>query len=274
MLKTVNDMYKESSSKDVMLLSGYRSDFWDDYRLNYKHYDKLFRRLFSSFIYFMQEPDENISEVVTNFSADVYNHLLVNDKKYSELYRINVIDDDEYSLTDNYNLVEIMDKDTTSQNTNTYGSRSDSTSETEGTRSDSSTSSDSSRSDTTSTVTGSQTNTSTSKVAPYNTESFANDTQNTDMLGERTDSINFDKGAESNNSSFIKGEQVNSSTYTVGSHTDDLDNTSTENYTLTRKGNIGVQTATDMIDKHNKFWSKWDFYRYIFNEISKELLLV
>ena len=128
---TVNDMYKESSSKDAMLLSSYTSDFWSDYRTNYKHYDKLFRRMFKSFKYFLQEDDETISDITTNFTDDVYNHLLINNKRYSELFRIHVIDDNNYSLTDNYNITETMNKDSSNNSTNTYGERTDTTNETE-----------------------------------------------------------------------------------------------------------------------------------------------
>lgn len=271
---TVNDMYNEVKSNDEMLLSNYRATYWDDYRNNHDKYDKLFRRMFKSFKYFLQDDDESVEEVTTNFIDDVYNHLLIHDKRYSELYRINVIPDSDYSLTDNYNITETMDRDTTSVDTNTYGERVDSDSITEGARNDTSNTSDSSRQDSTTNVYGSQENNSTSKVAPYDSEEFANNTHTDDTIGGKTDTVTFDKGAETSNTTFGKGEQINSSTSTIGSHTDGLDNTSTEDYVLTRKGNIGVQTVTDMLDKHRKLWTMWDFYYFIFMEISKELLII
>ena len=57
---------------------------------------------------------------------------------------------------------------------------------------------------------------------------------------------------------------------TIGSQT----NSGTENYTLTRKGNIGVTAATDVMQKHVDFWSKFNFYHYVFGVIAKELLTV
>lgn len=274
MRKTVNDMYKEASSKNVMLLSNYPATFWAEYIANYNRYDKLFRRMFKSFIYFMQEEDETISEITNNFTEDVYNHLLVNSKKYEELYRIHVIDDNNYSLTENYDISETMSKTGSSSTDNVYGARSDSGSAVEGARNDSTTNDKGAREDTTDTVIGSQTNDTVEKVAPYDSSTFANNTEKVDNNGSRTDLVTFNEGTQSDSSSYNKGEQNNTSTFNKGEQKDASTNRSSESYELRRRGNIGVQTATDMINKHKQFWTNWDFYRYIFNEISKELLLV
>lgn len=274
MLKTVNDMYKEATSKNIMLLSNYDALFWSDYVSNHNRYDKLFRRMFKSFIYFMQEDNETVEEITSNFIDDVYNHLLINNKKYSELYRVHVIDDDNYSLTENYDITETMDKESASSTDNTYGARSDSGSSTEGARTDSSTDVKGAREDSTNTVIGSQTNDTVEKVAPYDSSTFANNTEKTDNNGSRTDSISFNEGSQSDSSSYSQGEQNNTNSFNKGEQNDTSSNESNESYMLRRHGNIGVQTATDMINKHKQFWSMWEFYQYIFNEISKELLLV
>lgn len=271
---TVNDMYKESNSKNSMLLSSYNSDFWSEYRKNYSKYDKLFRRMFKSFKYFLQEDDETVSEITNNFTDDVYNHLLINDKRYSELYRVNVISDDDYSLVDNYNITETMDKDSNNLATNTYGARTDTTDDTEGSRTDTNNSVLGSRDDNTNTQYSEQNNTNTSKIAPYDSETFANDKREEEIVGSKTDVVNFSKGEETDITTITKGQQVNNTSFTKGSQTDGLDETYSEEYVLTRKGNIGVQTVTDMLDKHKRFWTKWDFYYLIFMEISKELLII
>lgn len=229
-MKTVNDMYKYAVANNIKLLSTFNAPFWAEYLNNSANYDRLFRRKYLSFRYFLHASNEDISEITTDFIEDVYDHLLANSKKYSELYRVNVVDDEEYSLLNNYNIKEVMDKDGTSNDDNTYGSRNDSSNET----------------------VGSQTNSVTDKTAPYDSENFYNANSSSTSLGARTDS-----------NSFTKGQQV-----------DSLDTTYTEDYTLTRVGNIGVQTGADMLEKHKKFWTKWQFYEYIFEEISKELLLV
>ena len=143
---------------------------------------------------------------------------------------------------------EIMDKDGTDNQDNTYGSRQDSGSFTKGSRTDS-------------TTTGEQTTTVTTKVAPYDSEDFANNGQDTSVAGQRQDSL-------------TEGQQLDSSSSTKGQQIDDLNRTYTEDYTLHRVGNIGVQTVTDMLQKHVKMWSVWEFYEYIFKEICKDLLLI
>ena len=66
---TVNDLYLLSSSKNIPLLSNYSSDFWNEYVSKYAEYDSLFRRMFYSFIYFMQF-DEQPDTVLSNFVDD------------------------------------------------------------------------------------------------------------------------------------------------------------------------------------------------------------
>lgn len=160
MRKTVNDMFKYSKANNIKLLSTYGADFWQPYITNYDKYDALFRRMFVSFKYFLQEDEADIEDVVTDFVNDVYNHLLANDKKYSELYRVLVLPDNKYSITDNYDVTETMDRDTTSNNVNDYGQRSDSNG-----------------------------NTSTGSVSPYDNNTFNNSTQ-------VSDTGSFTKGSE------------------------------------------------------------------------------
>ena len=251
------DLYKHNKAEDTKMLSGFVSsntdyDFWAEYRTNYKRYDAVFNRMFNSFWYFMQEDGQTLDEVSDEFTDAVYDHLLMNDKKYTELFRIQVIPDEDYSLTNNYNITEIMDKDITDNNDNTYGQRIDSGSFTEGSRTDSGNQ-----------TTGQQNTTTTNSVMPYDKIEFSPETRNEMLAGSRFDITGF-----------TKGQQLDTSSNTKGQQKDDLDRTYNEDYTLTRVGNIGVQTATDMIDKHKKFWSLWEFYEYIFKEISKDLLLL
>lgn len=220
-MKTIKELYKHSSTNNAKLLSNYDADFWDDYNTNYAIYDSVFKRLYSSFVFFEQEEDETVQEVVANFADAVKGHLMMNSKKYSELYRVNVLSDDDYDLTSNVNIEETMDKD------NSYA---------KGARTDSSNSS-----------VGSQTVTDKKEVSPYDSENFYNDTENTQTLGARTDSNSFTSGGQNDSS--------------------------TEDYTLTKKGNDGNVTSNDMLQKHKKFWDSFEFYSYIFGEIAKELLL-
>lgn len=228
-MKTVNDMYKYANANSMLLLSNFNATFWQEYIANHARYDKLFRRLYYNFKYFMQECDadlDDIADITTEFIDDVYNHLLANKRKYEELYRIHVISDEDYSITDNYHITETMDRDTTSTDDNVYGARTDTD------------------------VRGNQSNTTESDVSPYDNENYFNEGKVTDTIGSRTDSL------------------------TKGQHTDALANVGTEDYVLTRRGNIGVQTGTEMLEKHNRYWDKYKFYEYIFACICADLLLV
>lgn len=96
---------------------------------------------------------------------------------------------------------------------------------------------------------GEQTNTH--SVAPYNTADYVGESQ--DVAAQRQD--------------------------TIGSHTDTEgtreDTIETDEWTLTRRGNLGVMTATDMLEKHQNYWThKFEFMQLIFEDICKQLLLV
>ena len=255
MIKT-GEVYKFNRAANTMMLSNFATgddaDFWAEYRTNYDKYDAVFNRMFNSFWYFMQLDDDTVDEVANQFRADVYNHLLMNKKKYQELFRVQVIPDADYSLTNNYDMTETMDRDSTDNQDNTYGSRQDSGSFTKGSRQDSGTN-----------TYGEQTVTGTHKVSPYDSSDFNNDNQDVTVNGQRQDS-----------NSFTEGQQLDSSSNTKGQQIDDLNRTMTEDYTLHKVGNIGVQTVTDMLKKHIDLWSVWEFYEYIFKEICKDLLLI
>lgn len=251
-MRKVQEMRKQAQKNNSPLLSNYPSDFWAEYRNNYARYDDLFNRMYRGFAYFMQEPAEPIADITENFTNDVYNHLLVNDKKYSELFRINSIDDDDYSLLNNYDVTETMQKSTSENGSVDVGARSDSQSYTKGAQTDSASMSY-----------GQKTTTSTDKVAPYDSDVFNNNSENSVIEGARSDTSNTIEGSRSDSTSTSLGAQHNT-------HAD----AGTENYTLTRVGNIGVMTATDLLDKHDKFWKAYNFYAMIFNDICRELLLL
>ena len=252
MLKTVKEMYESAVLKDTALLSTYGGDFWNEYIQNHKEYDRLFMRMFKSFIYFLQDGSESIDVVLTNFIEDVKLHLMVNSKKYSELYRTYVVSDNDYMLLDNYNVKETMSKQNSNEGSDVLGARNDVTNDTIGAIT----------TNTTNTI-GEQTNSEIKKVSPYDSNSFNNESGTDSNFGTRSDSGNTTTNEHTDNLTFTKGQQ-----------TDSHSNNSTESYELTRKGNIGVQTGADMLKKHDSFWTPYEFYTMIFKDICKELLLV
>ena len=252
MLKTVKEMYDNAVSKDAALLSNFNGDFWSEYVQNHSDYDRLFMRMYKSFVYFLQDGTETIDSVTEEFTEDVRLHLLANSKKYSELFRTYIVSDEDYMLLDNYNVKETMSKQGTLNGSDTLGSRADTTNDTIGAVTTA-----------TNTTVGAQTNSETNKVSPYDSDDFHNDTGKESTLGTRSD----------NGTSTIE-EHTDSSTFNKGEQVDTHNHTTTESYELTRKGNIGVQTGSEMLVKHDRFWNSYEFYTMIFKDICKELLLV
>lgn len=294
--KTVNDMYEHTKTANTPLLSSYDAEFWTDYVQNFTKYDKLFRRLYKSFWYFDQLYDDSISIVTTDFTDEVYNHLLVNTKKYSELYRINVVSDEDFSIIDNYNVTENMNRETEKSTTDVYGQRNDSESDTIGERtdskseslgqrSDSKTETIGSRQDSANYTQGAQNNQTTIGIEGFNSSSFQDSDKTTDAIGQRIDSNTSTLGSQSNSESSTIGAQNNSSSSTIGSQTnaksftkgsqsDNHSDEGTETYTLTRKGNVGVKTSQEVMKEQKDFWTPYEFYTHIFRDIARELLMV
>jgi len=217
---SVKEMLKYAQQNNLKLLSNFSAVFWQNYIANSTKYDKIFSRLYSSFCYFEQTDLDTVQDVTEDFIDAVEGHLLLNKKKYEELYRVNVVADEDYSLLNNYKLTETMDRD----EANNKGIRTD----------------------TVSNSFGQQTVDTVNEVTTYNDDTFVDNGKNTNTIGSRTDTGSFISGAQSDDK--------------------------TETYTLEREGNIGTISGADMIKKHINLWSEYEFYAFIFGEISKELL--
>ena len=150
------------------------------------------------------------------------------------------------------------------------------------------------------TIYGSGSSETVGEVSPMDSNMFYNNNKNSTTTSEKTDSkqtthstftdskqttysaftdsktINEAERTNTSNNVVNSGEQNNSSnnTYTKGEQTDTHNHGETESYNIRKKGNIGVQTATDMISKHNQFWNSYEFYTLIFKDICKELLSI
>lgn len=305
---TVDDMYKYAQEHSTPLLSNFQpaaglEDFWKQYRENYGYFDYQFRMRYRSFCFFMQEYGDKAKDVQPDFTYGVYGLLMKNAKKYSELYRINNIDDEEYSLLDNYNMVETLDKDTSDGNTHVSKQHTDTLGHSENAHTDTLTHTVGAYQDTDTTTTvygqkqttvdedttqGQQTDTETGEVSAYNSSSYEDDAKKTTVSGQRADTKDvtttevthtdtvteqIDQAEHVETDSNAYGVQGHTDTNQYGQHETTDAGTSHEAYTLTRKGNIGVATGTDMM---LKAWDAWqnifNFYDVIFSDIAKDLL--
>ena len=224
----VIDLYKAVGIGESLLPTGTDFDFWEEtYEANTAVYDREFARRFTSFEYFDFMEADTIAEARENFHADVLSILTFNKKRYEEMYRVFLVENDDDPITYNYDMTETTGAQHTSsvkgEQLNTTGAQEN--------------------------TTGAQTDTH--NVAPYNTSTLT--AESSDVSGSRTD--NF-------------GQRVD----TDGARTDTYDSNA---WTLTRKGNIGVQTAADILRLHTQYWTEtYKFFNLIFDDIAKQLLMV
>ena len=168
--KTVNEMYEVTKSAGTPLLSNFNAVFWADYIEHYTELDRYFARRYCSFRYFAQEESDTVEVVTQNFTSSVYEHLLVNKKRYEELYRVQTVNDNDYMLLDNYNVNETVTKEGSGNGSIVSGEREDKLF-------------------------------NTTKVSPFDSENFYNDTTNDGSTR---------KGAETDTTSNAYNETVTS----------------------------------------------------------------
>lgn len=124
-MKTIKQI-SQTLQSDEKLLSSYNAEWWEFYLTNSNYFDRYFIRKYKSFCYFDQDKNETDEQVKDNFISACYDWLLVNDKRYSELYRINVVPDNEnYSITENYFLSETYSGTNGNQSAIINGQRTD-----------------------------------------------------------------------------------------------------------------------------------------------------
>lgn len=175
MMKTVKEMYKYTKTHEMPLLSNYSGEWWAEYVNNYSIFDDMFAKMFKSFVYFDQDEEQTIDEVQEEFTNTVYNWLMFNDKRYSELYRINVIQDNEaYELTNNYDIHETYSGTSAGASSTITGQRTDVSID----------------------QIGSQNASNVNKTTGFNSSSENVNDSSTSATGDREDTHQFTKGQE------------------------------------------------------------------------------
>ena len=283
MLYEIKDIASYNKEENKMMLSNYDADFWKPYRDHYNYFDRLFMKKYRSWFPMDQEGD--LEEVATDFTFDVKAWLMINDKRYSELYRIQTIqDDDKYSLTDNVYEIESIEESGEHSSTFNKGEQTD-TEDLEAVKGQQIDTQDNERvkgqeqidTDATNT-TGATGKTITNSVSAYNDSSFANADKSEEDDESREDTID---------QTVVEGERTDTEdlSTTYGARTDTQDNsrtsgaredteegTDSKTITRNRSGNIGVKTVVQMLEEQWNSWGLMNFYDFIFAEIARELL--
>ena len=256
---TIGDIYNKNKTDETLMLSNYPADFWAPYRNNNTYFDRRFKSMYKSWFPFDQDSDEGLAAVADAFRLDVYAHLMANDKRYSELFRVNTIaDNDAYSLVNNVDYTETRLRTEGRDGENVKGSET--------------------ITDTGANQYGAQT---------VNTGVDETRGSRTDTSEQTTSAFNSSTYEPKDKVENITGQQINGTDTETqfGAHTDNISNTRvdgqrtdtsaldiTENESIRKVGNMGVQTVDDMLKKHVDNWSLFDFYKLIFSEIARDLL--
>ena len=284
-VKTIDDLYKYSKEETRPMLVLFNADFWVEYNLNPSVFDRIFRRMYSSFFPAGQR-NLTIGEVAEEFSDDVEAWLTINKKRYSELWRgYNITDNDAYSLTNNVDYTETLTRDEGKTGETIKGAQTNTdTSETEyGSKTDTETLSTSygeqtvtDEKDNSYGAVHSETENSTSA---YNENTYTPVTKQEQDENSRTDELNTEihygshTDGASNSRTYGTHTDDTSETHVEGSRTDSTSEDIEVSQSIRRVGNMGVQTVDDMLGKHWRNWSDvFKFYELVFHEIAANLL--
>ena len=180
-MKTVKDLFKIAKTDDNPLFPEFDSEWWSNTYTTETAFDIdiLFTRYYANYQFFSSLEDlfddYTDAQAFMDFQQAIYTLFLKNDKKYTELYRVHSIEDDEaYALTNNYDIHESYSGSNSSQGAIISGQRTDVNID----------------------QIGSQNSSGLNKVTGWNSSSENTKDSNTTAVGSREDVNQFTKGQE------------------------------------------------------------------------------
>lgn len=260
-------------------------DFWAGYAANASYFDRYFFQKYRAYSVDVNFTERTRDEFKLKAFKDLFEtHIFINAKRYSELYKVQVLASDAYDVVNNYDVHETSTRTNTGYQDTQYGQRVDSqqygqkqTTHLYGAKDE--TTVHGAREDTNDTTLGEQTSGSTQTRSAFNSSSLVDVSGGSIENGAREDSSTLNVGEQTDTYRTLQ----HTDTDTEGLHTDQLtkgqqtdrrtDNLS-EGVTLHRYGNIGVQTPADVIGGHLKLWEEFNFYKMIFDEFAALYLLL
>lgn len=268
--KKIIELYKSILPAGELFPSNTNFDFWDEvYGAASAEYDREFARRYKNFLYFDFLEAETTSDALTNFKSDVLSILTFNKKRYEEMYRVFLVEDEDDPITYNYDMIET----TGAQHTETeYGA----TSQTKGQETFTKGQETFTKGEEQLTK-GSQSNTvggttNTHSVAPYNVQTLTPESSDEITQQSNTEGQRIDTEGQRIDTNSQRQDTNSARTDTALAHTDQVDS---DEWTLTRRGNIGTQTAADILRLHSTYWTEqYKFMQLIFDDIAAQLLLI
>lgn len=282
---TIGDIYAQNVQESKKMLSDYPADFWQPYRNNHEYFDRRFKTLYKSWFPYDQEEAEGRKAVSDKFRMDVYAHLMANDKRYSELFRVHtIVDNDAYSLVNNVDYTETRLRTEGRDGTDIKGSETitDSSSDQYGSQI---VTADNERVKGSETITedndltrGQREDTTYNSTSAFNESTYSPVDKTEFTQGQQIDHDDRERvegqrtDTEDLSTTYGQHTDTHSGSRTEGSRTDTSELDITENESIRKVGNMGVQTVDDMLLKHWGNWNLFDFYKLIFSDICRDLL--
>lgn len=311
MKSRVDEIYNYCVEEELPMLSNYNADFWEIYVENHFYFDRIFMKTYRKFLAYSNDNDD-VEGNSLDWIGDVHAWLLTNHKRYSELWRMQTLTNNDYSMLDPYNVTESRSSVSTKSGSDSMGAKtdtksssinygasivSDSNSFIHGAKSETDSESLNYGQDITTTETesntGSQENTNENKVSAYNEGDYSPKDYQETNLGSRKDDVTSTETRASrsdsklgshNEQSYTDSENKTRSsqahtdnindTNTYGAHTNTHTGTENESANVTKKGNLGVFSPAKLLGEHVELWSAYSFYKLIFDEIAEQFLRI
>lgn len=287
MKKSVNidTLYNYAKSNDVTLFPTEDYDFWAAYETAYQKFDRYFYQKYRAFKVLQDYPaDASVESMLQDFKQIIDAHFFMNAKRYSELFRVQVLAEDAYDVVNNYDLNETIIRTNTGTVEDAIGARTDSATHGAGSTqisygATSSQTAYGTKSSTNNTSLGAQTSQSTQGRSAFNADELVDVQGGNISNGSRSDSATLTEQAHTDVVSELEHtdttvEAARTDGATIGAQTNTRTDDLEENTTIRRYGNIGVQTPADVIGGHIDLWQAFKFYQMIFDEIAAEYLVI
>lgn len=280
-LKTLYNLNKTSNSPLFGDLSHF--EFMTGYMMDHEYFDRNFMKQHQSFCprWNLQE-ESTETAVLESFKQDVYDLFIKNEENYKRLYQIveskynpvynydrHEVTIDTHSGTDK--LTDEMGSKTETNNlgaqkqTNNYGEVNGTNNYGELNTSDS---------------IGEQTQTGIDSIAGFNSSDFNNSDKNEQTASARNDSHHESAKTDTNKVDARTDMITNDAVINTTEHAGYSDiHTTLHGLTISHnsdiEGNIGVTTATAMLQEHYEFWHDlFNFYEGIYQDIIKNLCTI